>query len=100
MTQAAVFLDRDGTVIEDAGYLSDPAGVKLLPGSVEGLSMLSQAGYMLVVVSNQSGVARGLFDEAAVQRVNTALQQQLAEHGVKLAGMYYCPYWAGGSRPQ
>jgi D-glycero-D-manno-heptose 1,7-bisphosphate phosphatase len=92
MNQKAVFLDRDGTIIEDTGYLGDPNDVKLLPGSAEAIRRLAQAGHLIVMVSNQSGVARGLFDEAAVSRVHARLVALLAAEGAKLDGSYYCPY--------
>ncbi len=95
MDQTAVFLDRDGTIIEDTGYLGDPNDVKLLPGSAEAIRRLAQAGHVVVIVSNQSGVARGLFDEAAVSRVHARLETLLATEGAKLDGYYYCPYLSG-----
>jgi D,D-heptose 1,7-bisphosphate phosphatase len=95
MVQPAVFLDRDGTLIEDAGYLGDPDQVRLLPGAPEGLARLRQAGFRLVLVSNQSGVARGLFDETALARVHDRLRSELARVGVTLDGAYYCPYLDG-----
>lgn len=92
MKTPAVFLDRDGTIIENRGYLGDPDGVALLPGATDGLRRLADAGYLLVVVSNQSGVARGHFDEAALSRVHARLEAELDRHGASLDGCYYCPY--------
>lgn len=91
----AIFLDRDGTIIEDRGYLSDPAQVRLLPNAAAGLIRLQAAGFRLVIASNQSGIARGLFDEAALELVHARLESILVEHGVRLHGAYYCPYLAG-----
>ena len=91
MSINAIFLDRDGTLIEDAGYLADPSGVALLPGVALALKKLKQAGYVLVVVSNQSGIARGLFDEAAVDAIHEEMSRQLAEHGAAVDAIYYCP---------
>jgi len=85
-------LDRDGTLIENAHYLSDPAGVRLLPGTVEGLLELRRLGYRLVMVSNQSGVGRGYFGEAEVRAVNARLQELLAPHGAELDLLLYCPH--------
>ncbi|NQU75278.1 MAG: HAD family hydrolase [Planctomycetes bacterium] len=93
----AVFLDRDNTIIEDHGFLSDPAGLRLLPGVERALKGLAQAGYKLVVVTNQSGVARGLITEQALAKVHEELQRQLAEHGAQLDAIYYCPYLPEGS---
>ncbi len=88
----AAFLDRDGTIIEDLGYLGDPAGIRLIPGAMDGLRALQQAGFRLVLVTNQAGVARGLISEADVRRVNQRLAALLEGAGVRLAGMYYCPH--------
>lgn len=88
----AVFLDRDGTLIEDPGYLSDPSGVRLLPGVPEALRLLEAAGYARIVVTNQSGIGRGLFDEAAFHRVEAELARQLAEHGATTDRTYFCPH--------
>ncbi len=88
----AAFLDRDGTIIEDLGYLGDPAGIRLIPGAMDGLRALQQAGFRLVLVTNQAGVARGLISEADVRRVNQRLAALLEGAGVHLAGMYYCPH--------
>lgn len=86
----AVFLDRDGTIIEDVPYLADPAGVRLLPGAAEGLRRLRGAGFACVVVTNQSGVGRGYFPESALPAVHDELSRRLAAEGVALDGIYYC----------
>src|SRR5205823_6483112 len=93
----AVFLDKDGTLIEDVPYNVDPARVRLMPGAAEGLRALHAAGYRLLVISNQSGVARGYFEEAALAAVGERLGELLAEAGVPLAGFYYCPHHPEGS---
>lgn len=95
MSASAIFLDRDGTIIEDSGYLFDPDSVRLLPNAAEGLARLRLAGFQLVLVSNQSGIARGIFDEAALARVHSRLEALLAERGVRLDAAYYCPFLAG-----
>lgn len=100
MSKPAVFLDRDGTIMREAEYLSDPAGVELLPGAAEGIRRLRQAGFAVVVASNQSGVARGYFDEATVGRVNARLAELLAAAGAGLDGVYYCPHYPGASVAQ
>ena len=92
----AVFLDKDGTLVEDVPYNVDPAQVRLMPGAVEGLRLLDAAGYRLVVISNQSGVARGFFAEEALAAVETRLRELLAEAGVSLGGFYYCPHHPQG----
>jgi histidinol-phosphate phosphatase family protein len=93
----AVFLDKDGTLVEDVPYNVDPARIRLAPGAAEGLPALHAAGYRLVVVSNQSGVARGYFPEGALAAVEGRLRELLAELGVPLAGFYYCPHHPAGS---
>ena len=95
MTRAgcpAVFLDRDGTIIEDAGYLGDPARIRLLPGAAEAIGRLNQAGMPVVVVTNQSGIARGVLDEAAYQATRVELDRLLAGRGARLDAQYHCPH--------
>ncbi len=88
----AVILDRDGTIVVDCGYLADPAGLRFLPGAAAGLRMLHAAGHPLVVISNQSGVARGRFTLQALHMVNRRFSAMLAEAGAPLAGLYFCPH--------
>jgi D-glycero-D-manno-heptose 1,7-bisphosphate phosphatase len=91
-TRPAVFIDKDGTLIRDIPYNVDPARVALSEGAGEALGMLQQAGYALVVVSNQSGVARGLFPEPALQGVEERIRMLLAEEGVSLDGFFFCTH--------
>lgn len=95
----AVFLDRDGTLIANRHYGSDPNGIVLLDGVVEGLAALRRAGYKLLLVSNQSGVARGYFDEGAVARMHDRLQRMLDRYGAALDGLEYCPHHPEGVEP-
>lgn len=95
MKSPAVFLDRDGTLIEDTGYIDDPDKVQILPGVADALRKLSEAGYQLILVSNQSGVARGLFDEDTLSAIHDRLVTLLDRKRIKLAGAYYCPYLDG-----
>lgn len=95
----AVFLDRDGTINEEAEYLSDPGRLALLPGAGEALAKLSARGFALVVVSNQSGVARGYFGEEAVRAVNARLAQLVAPLGVTFERIDYCPHHPGRDGP-
>ncbi|MGM9571665.1 MAG: D-glycero-alpha-D-manno-heptose-1,7-bisphosphate 7-phosphatase [bacterium] len=88
----AVFLDRDGTIIEDPGYLSRPEQVRFLPGAIKGLKKMQEAGYLLVIITNQSGIARGYFTEDDLKKVHDYLTEQLARQGIDLAGIYYCPH--------
>lgn len=89
----AVFLDRDGTLNEDPGYLGDPCKLKLFPDVGEALSLLkNKNNFLLIVVSNQSGVARGLITEEEVVMVNQEINTKLAEFNVKIDAFYYCPF--------
>ena len=87
----AVFLDRDGTIIEEKDYSSDPDQVALLPGAAEALMQLQNAGFKLFIVSNQSGVGRGYFTLADVERVNQRLVELLARDGVRFEKIYVAP---------
>ncbi len=91
----AVFLDRDGTLIEPVPYLATPEEVRLLPGAAEAVRRFSDAGFLVVLASNQSGIARGLFNEAALSRVHERLVEVLSAEGASLDGAYYCPYLDG-----
>ena len=93
----AAFLDRDGTIIEDRGYLGDPAGVRLFPGAAMAVATLAAAGYAVVVVTNQSGVGRGFYDEAAVEAVNRRVEALLREDhpGARIERFYHCPHVPG-----
>jgi D-glycero-D-manno-heptose 1,7-bisphosphate phosphatase len=88
----AIFLDRDGTIIEDTGYPSDPHEVRFLSGAPEALAQFQRAGYLLVVVSNQSGIGRGWITENQYQEVQRCLLEKLAQQNVFVAGSYYCPH--------
>jgi D-glycero-D-manno-heptose 1,7-bisphosphate phosphatase len=90
----AVFLDRDGTICEEVGYLSNPAQLILIPGSAEAIRELNQQSMFAVVTTNQSGVARGYFTEADVAAVHARLRELLAEKGAKVDAIYYCPHHA------
>ena len=87
-----VFLDRDGTLIEDPGYLADPEAVRLLPGAAEAVARLNRGGRPVVVVTNQSGIARGLLTEAQYLATEARLDALLAEHGARVAAHYFCPH--------
>ncbi|MBK7596044.1 MAG: HAD family hydrolase [Gemmatimonadetes bacterium] len=88
----AVFLDRDGTLIEDPGHLADPAGVVLLPGVIDALHELTRLGYLRIIVTNQSGIGQGFFTEADFEAVQAELQRQLSAHGITIDAVYHCPH--------
>ena len=87
-----VVLDRDGTIIEEREYLSEPEQVKLIPGVAAALRELRQMGFGLVVITNQSGVGRGIFDQAQLERVHQRLEELFQAEGIHLDGLYVCPH--------
>jgi D-glycero-D-manno-heptose 1,7-bisphosphate phosphatase len=86
------FLDRDGTLIQDVPFLHDPALVELMPGVAEGLKVLQDAGFTLVMVTNQQGIGLGYYSENELIEVNRALFRQLAPAGIRISRIYYCPH--------
>ncbi len=88
----AVFLDRDGTVNRQVEYLSEPEQLELISGASQGIKMLRDAGFRIIVVTNQSGVARGFFDEERVNNINSTLAQMLEDKGAIVDAWYYCPH--------
>ncbi|HZD74437.1 MAG TPA: HAD family hydrolase [Actinomycetota bacterium] len=98
--RAAVFLDRDGTLVEEVPYLHEPELVRLVPGARAALRELAAAGFALVVVTNQAGVAKGYYGEEAVGRVHRRLRELLAAGGVTLDGVWYCPHHPEGAVPR
>lgn len=88
----AVFLDRDGTLIPDVGYPRDPNEIRLLPGIAPALTELREAGFRLVIVSNQSGIGRGLLTGDDLYRVHARLVELFTARGVQFDGAYYCPH--------
>ncbi len=97
MSNKAIFLDRDGTIIEDPGYINHPDQVKLLDGVAEVLTTFSAMGYKLIVASNQSAVARGIVTEKVLGKIHNRLKELLAKKGAHLDAIYYCPYHPDGA---
>jgi D-glycero-D-manno-heptose 1,7-bisphosphate phosphatase len=95
----AVFLDRDGTLVEEVAYLHEPERVALLPGAGAALRALAGAGFALAVVTNQAGVAHGIYDEAAVEATHRRLAVLLDAEGARLDGVWYCPHHPDGVVP-
>jgi histidinol-phosphate phosphatase family protein len=87
-----VWLDRDGTLVDDPGYLDDPAGLVLLPGVEEAVARLKAGGLWLILVTNQSGIERGLMSRETVEAIHAALQEKLRRRGGGLDGIYLCPH--------
>ncbi len=96
----AVFLDRDGTLIVDKGYCSNLKELVLMDGVVEGLRELNKAGYKLIIITNQSGIARGLYSEKDLQHFHEGFIKILSNYSVEIAAIYYCPHLQGGSVKQ
>jgi histidinol-phosphate phosphatase family protein len=92
----AAFLDRDGTLIDDVGFVSERSDVRMLPTVPQALRTFAAAGYACVVVTNQSGVARGYFDEAAVHGINAEIVARLQADHVRLDAFYFCPHYEVG----
>lgn len=95
----AVFLDRDGTIIVDKVYLNDPTGVEFFPGAIQALAELQRAGFLLIVVTNQSGIARGLVTEENLQAIHEQMQALLKSHGVSIDAFYHSPHAANSHHP-
>jgi len=88
----AVFLDRDGTIVEDPGFLHEPEKVKLLPGAAAAIRRLNAANYRVLIVTNQSGIARGDYTVDDYEAVQRRLGELLAAHGARIDGAYFCPH--------
>jgi len=93
----AVFLDRDGTLMVNVEYISDPAQVRVFTKTVDALKQLKRAGFYLIIVTNQSGAARGYFPISAVTKVNQKLQQKLRAKGTSIDAFFYCPHHPQGT---
>jgi len=94
--QRAVFLDRDGTIIEDIGYLDECSKIRFLPRVSEAIKLLNENGFKVMVTTNQSGVARGYFTEETVREINRYIQESLAKQGALIDKTYYCPHHIEG----
>ena len=95
-SQAAVFLDRDGVINSDTGYVSQWSEFVFLPGAIEAMQRLSRAGYALIVVTNQSGIARGYYSEQDFATLTQHMRHELSRQGASIAGVYYCPHHIDG----
>jgi histidinol-phosphate phosphatase family protein len=92
MLKRAVFLDRDGTIIADRGYLKDPNRIELLPGAVDALRKLAREGWKLIIISNQSGVGRGLMTADEMNAVQAKFLRMMRAHGVEITASYFCTH--------
>jgi D-glycero-D-manno-heptose 1,7-bisphosphate phosphatase len=94
--KTAVFLDRDGTLVEEGGYIDRVDRLVFFPYSVDAIRLLNRSGRAVVVVTNQAGVARGIFEEPFVAEAHTHIAEQLAAGGARIDAFYYCPHHADG----
>lgn len=99
MRRRAIFLDRDGTVSEEVGYVNHVDRLRLLPRTAEAVRRVNDSDFLAVLVTNQAGVARGYFREELVRRVHARLEGMLAEEGAHLDGIYYCPHHPTAGQP-
>jgi D-glycero-D-manno-heptose 1,7-bisphosphate phosphatase len=97
VSRAAVFLDKDGTLVQDVAYNVDPDRITLTPGATDAVRALNDEGFVVVVVSNQSGVARGRFDLAELDGVDRRLRELLGEGGARIDDVRWCPHLEGGA---
>ena len=96
MKRPAIFMDRDGTINEQMGYINHPSRFVLLPGVIEAVRLLNENNFLTIVVSNQSGVARGYFPIDLVDKVHASLRASLKEKGARIDGIFFCPHYPRG----
>jgi D-glycero-D-manno-heptose 1,7-bisphosphate phosphatase len=92
MSVRAIFIDRDGTINKDIGYVSTPAEMVLYPWSTEALRLINDAGFKAIVLTNQSGIARGLYTESGLARIHRRMTEEMARGGARIDAIYYCPH--------
>lgn len=91
----AIFLDRDGTINIDYGYVHEIEKFKFIDGVIDGLKMLSDLGYILIIITNQSGIGRKMFSEEELNKLNSYMLDKLKEHNINITKIYYCPHTDG-----
>ncbi len=87
-----IFLDRDGTIIEEKDFIKTPDEIEFLPGSIEAIKILKELGYKIIVISNQSGIGRGILTEEMVNRVNKSFLGRLKKENAEIDALYFCPH--------
>ena len=88
----AVFLDRDGTIVEDVGYMKSPSQINFLPGAIDAIKKLKDNGFKVIVITNQSGIARDLLSEEDFKMITAEIDRQLLANGAKIEATYHCPH--------
>lgn len=99
MKKPAVFIDRDGTISEEVGYINHPSRFRLFPYAANAIKLLNQRGWLAVIITNQAGVARGYFSETMIQTVHDNLQQHLRDSGARVDAIYYCAHHPSVGEP-
>lgn len=99
MKRPAVFIDRDGTISEEVGYINHPSRFRVFPYSAPAIRLLNESGWLAIVVTNQAGVARGYFPEEMIQRVHQSLNRYLESNGARLDAIYYCAHHPSAGEP-
>ncbi len=100
MSHKAIFLDRDDTLLDDPGYIDSPDQVKLLSGAAEAVSQFKRMGYRVVIITNQSAIARGMITEKQLEQIHQRMKNMLSAEGAAVDGVYYCPYHPNGTVPE
>jgi len=96
----AFFLDRDGTLIEENQYISSPEQIEIIDGNFDAIRLMNEAGYLVIIISNQSGVARGYFKEDTVPIINSSIEKIFADKNCTIDAFYYCPHFPEGIVPE
>jgi len=99
VTRAAIFMDRDGTVAHEVGYVNHPSRFRPFPYAVDAVRLINRSGLLAVIVTNQAGVARGYFPESLVHEVHASLRSLMEAGGARLDGIYYCPHHPSVGEP-
>jgi len=92
MGNRAVFIDRDGTINVNFGYINNPDDFKMYPGVKEGIKLLKDNGFKIIIVTNQSGIARGYFSEDALEKIHEKMKSELSKNGTEIDAIYFCPH--------
>jgi D-glycero-D-manno-heptose 1,7-bisphosphate phosphatase len=92
MRNRAVFVDRDGTINANIGYINDPKNLKIYPSVAKGIKILKENGFKIIVITNQSGITRGFFSEGILEKIHQKMRNELSKKGASIDAIYYCPH--------